>query len=901
MNNWHAKSIDSIFKELNTSEKGLRADDAQKRIREKGENILTKEKKTSALHVLLSQFKSSVIYILLFAAIVSYSTGEMPEFFVVSFIILIVILLGFFQEYKASKEMEALKNLTPKMTKVLREGKPIEVMTKDITLGDIIHLERGNLVPADMRIIQCNNLHVDESAMTGESVPVTKTERIIKEGVPLAEMSNMLFAGTQVTNGNAVCVVVKTGKETELGKISTNISEIKDEATPLQKRVDKLGKQISYGVVAICVLVFFIGLWRGESIVGILLLSIAVAVAGIPESMPPTIAVTLAYGVKNMAKKNAIIKRLPAVETLGTCTVICSDKTGTLTQNKMVIEKIITFDSEFDVTGSGFDPKGLFLMEGKKISPDKHKTLSKVFEIGVLCNNADIKEVKGEWSIDGEPTEGALIVMAKKAGMDKLDMYTISPRIKEHPFDADRKCMSTVHRVAKKEMVYSKGAPELLLRKANYYFRNGEIKRLTKDVSEKILAKNMEYASKGMRVLGLAFKEHKSKKYEIEHVESDLVFVGLVAMRDPPEPNAKESVNICRQAGIKVVMITGDNKITAEAIAKDLGICAEGDTVIEGSELDKLNDDNFLKIIDSIHVYARATPKHKLRIVETLQKKGHIVAMTGDGVNDAPALKKADIGIAMGKRGTDVAKEAAEMVLVDDNFSTIAGAVKEGRTIYTNIRKSLYYELTTSISEVILILIAVIIGMSPPLTALMVLFLNLVTGDLPALGLTVEKSPKNIMLQKPRSPKESIINEYLMLKIAQIVPIFVLGTLIMYMVELVVKAGGVPKAQTIAFITMIAFELFHVFNAKSWDETAFTWDSLKNIFLNGGVIYSVLFVYLVIYFPPAHRLFEIVPLSAVEILLIVAVASSVLFYNEIQKAILNTEISEREKMAINQA
>jgi Ca2+-transporting ATPase len=895
---WHSKHIKEVLERLNTSEKGLSSSEAAKRLKENGLNAISHEKKAPALKALISQFKNFTIYILLFADIISLTTNELPEFIVISIIIFVVILMGFFEEYKASKEIEALKNLTPRKAKAYRDGKLIEILAQDIAPGDIILLERGNIIPADARIISCNNLHVDESTLTGESVSVVKKEGIQRDAAILAEQYNMAFASTQITNGNAIAVVVRTGKQTEIGKVSSMMSKIKEEETPLQKRLDRLGEQLSIGVFIICVLIIVIGLLRGESLPGLLLLAVAVAVAGIPESLPTTIAITLALGVKRMASRNAIVKRLPAVETLGTCTVICSDKTGTLTQNKMVIEKIFTLDTEVDVTGSGFEPKGFFMVEGKTIDPKKHHTLTKVLEVGVFCNNSDIKKTGEGWDVDGEPTEGAFVVLAKKAGMEKKELHIKFPRLKEHPFDPVRKCMSTVHLVKKRHMVYSKGAPEILLKKADYYLENGIIKKMTQKIRRIILESNERFAKAGKRVLALAFKEHEPGKLEIQHVESELVFVGLAIMRDPPEEHAKESVQLCKDAGVRVVMITGDNRVTAEAVARELGIYEKGDLIIEGNELEKLNEEGFLGIIEKVRVYARTTPKHKLRIVEALQKKGFVVAMTGDGVNDAPALKKADIGVAMGKRGTDVAKEASEMIIKDDNFSTIVSAIKEGRTIYANMQKFIYYSLTTCMSEVIIILIAIILSSQPILTALMILFLNLVTGDFPALALSVEQSSKNIMKQRPRSSKESILSDYLLLKTTQNVPFVVLGTIGIYMWELLINHAHETRAQTAAFVALIFFELFHVFNAKSWEESVFSIKSLTNVYLNAGIIFSLLLTFLVVYFPPAQWVFGTVSLAANEVIVIFLTTSIIVFFNEIQKTMVNAEIKEREKMAV---
>ncbi|MBU0535414.1 MAG: cation-translocating P-type ATPase [Nanoarchaeota archaeon] len=895
---WHSKDVKYVFDKLGASEKGFSSDEALKRLKEYGPNIITKEKKVSIFGVFLRQFKNFIIYVLLFAAVISFVIGDVTEFAVISIIVAVIILISFFEEYKASKEMEALKKLTPRKAKVLRDSRIMEIVASDVVPGDILHLDRGDFLPADARVISCNNLRVDESTLTGESVPVVKKECTLQKAV-MAEQCNMLFAGTIITNGNCVAVVVATGKNTELGKISKMIGDVKEETTPLQKRLDKLSKQLSLGTFVICIFVVLLGVWRGQPLHEMMLLAVAVAVSGIPESLPTVVAVTLALGVKKMARRNAIIKRLPAVETLGTCTAICSDKTGTLTQNRMVIESIFTLDTEVQVTGEGFSPEGLFMFEGKKIDPTKHKTLSKAIEVGVFCNNSELKKVEEEWDIEGEPTEGAFVVMAKKAGLIKADMHLRSPRVKEHPFDPVRKCMTTVHLVNKKPIVYSKGAPELLLKKAKHYYSNGRITKLNKHVIEKILEKNHEFAKKGMRVLGLAFKEHNNKQYELKHVESELVFVGLVAMRDPPEPNAKESVRLCKEAGTKVVMITGDNRTTAEAIAKDLGIYSENDLIIEGPELDKMDDASFSHIVNKVTVYSRATPKHKLRIVEALQKQGHIVAMTGDGVNDAPALKKADIGVAMGKRGTDVAKEAAEMVIKDDNFSTIVNAIQEGRTIYANMRKFIYYLLAGNISEVSLIFIAILLGMSPPLTAIMILFLNLVTSDLPALGLCVEKPPKDLMKQRPRNPKEGILSDYLLLKIAQVIPFIVLGTIALFMWEIVIKHGSLEKAQTMAFATIVFFELFHIFNAKSWDESAISFKSLNNIYLTLGILFSSLLTIAVIYIPFAQNIFHTVSLSFSEWVTIGIMTSAILFFVEIQKTAINSEIRERERMEIH--
>ncbi|MFC2136416.1 cation-translocating P-type ATPase [Bacteroidota bacterium] len=839
-----------------------------------------------------------MIWILFTAAIISLFIGHTIEFIVIIIIIGLIVLLSFFMEYKASKDMDALIELTPKKSLVIRNKEEKEISSKELTIGDIIVLKRGGVVGADAVLIESNNLKLDESTLTGESLSVHKFSGQLTGTIELANRTNMVFSGSNITDGSGLAVVVNIGMQTEIGNISSMIKSIKDETTPLQKRLDKLTKQISIAVIFIAVAVFFIGVWKGTSATTMFIFSMAVIVSGIPESLPTVVAVTLAKGVKRMADKNAIVKRLPSVETLGTTTVICTDKTGTLTQNKMLAENIFTSDLELTITGKGYEPIGLFLKENIQIDPNKHKTLSKLLEIGILCNNSDIKKKETEWVVDGEATEGALIVLGHKAGLIKSDLHKSMVRIKEHPFDSERKCMSTIHSHKDGDFVYSKGAPELLIKKAKYYLNNGKILKLDPSTEKQFMKKNKEYASKGLRVLGLAFKEHKGSS-ELKNVESELIFVGLVSIRDPPEPSAKKSIKLCKEAGIKVVMITGDNELTAKAIGSELGIYNDRDIILTGKQLQRMSDLDLEKIVNNVTVYARVTPAHKLRIVKTLQRAGHIVAMTGDGVNDAPALKNADIGIAMGVCGTDVAKESAELILKDDNFTTIVNAVEEGRTIYENIRKFISYLLVGNLSEILIVLIAVIVGMNLPLTALMILFINLVTSEFPALGLSFEKPSEKIMKQNPRDPKEGILSNYIIFKIAQIAPLIILGTVILYQWELVFGAKDIFKAQTIAFATIIFFELFHTLNVRSWDESIFTKGFFSNKYLLGGVTLSSLLTITVIYWAPLQRIFGTMTLNVQDWILILVVSLSVIGYVEIQKTLVQVELKERDKMELH--
>ncbi|RMF06086.1 HAD family hydrolase, partial [Candidatus Woesearchaeota archaeon] len=526
------------------------------------------------------------------------------------------------------------------------------------------------------------------------------------------------------------------------------------------------------------------------------------------------------------------------------------------------------------------------------------KTISKLIEIGVLCNNSELKYKDNEWTVDGEVTEGALVVLAAKAGIKKEELHQRHKRIKEHPFDPSRKLMSTVHVVEDRKIAYVKGAPERVLERCSYYFTQGKVKKLDAATKEKIMNKNSEFASSGLRVLALAFKEVKGDHHDINEVESNLCFVGLVSIRDPPQESVKESIEKCKMAGIKVVMITGDSEPTARAISQELGILTKDSHSITGPELDSMDDEEFLKVVENITVYARVTPEHKLRIVNAFQAKGHIVAMTGDGVNDAPALKKADIGVAMGMKGTEVAKEAAEIVLKDDNFTTIVKAVEEGRNIYSNIRRFIYYLLVGNISEVIVLVLAVLIGAPLPLTALMYLFLNLVTSDFPAIGLALEKVNPRIMRQKPRDPQEGILSDYIMLKIAQLIPLVVLGTLTTFMWFLLMKKTPLPEAQTAAFVTLIMFELFHAYNARSLQESVFSIGIFSNKYLNIGVLASFLATLTLLYFPPAARVFGVVPLNTSEWISITLMAASILFFMEIEKVVVSSEIKERKKLEL---
>lgn len=896
---WHAKSIQEVFDSLNTSHSGLTGEEVHNRLKEYGANTLQKKHKNPIPGIIINQFRSFIIWVLLLTAAISFIISHTIEGYVILTIIGFIILLNFFMEYKAAKDMQSLSKLVAKTATVIRNSQKMKIPSREIVPGDILVLNRGDILNADARIIECEGLSVDESVLTGESVPVNKITNVLHQETALAQRENMLFSGTQVMKGHGLAVVVATNFSTQFGKIGKLLSDIETQTTPLQKRLNILSRQIAIFAASLSMVAFIVGLFHSIQWTEMLIFSMAIIVSGIPESLPTVVAIALAIGVKKMAKHNAIIKRLPAVETLGTCSVICTDKTGTLTQNKMMVESIFTMQSEVAVTGQGYVPEGTFKRNNDTISIEEGSDLHTLMKIGLLCNNSDIKMADDLWLVDGEPTEAALVALARKAGIDRESLKD-QKRLEEHSFDPKRKMMSTVHTLGEHRSVQAKGAPEFLLQRSAQYLDGDQAKDLDDNIREEFLKKNHNYASKGYRVLGLAYRDH-AHSLEINEVEKDLVFVGLVAIRDPPDKLALESIKSCQEAGIKVVMITGDNKLTAAAIAKDLGILTPEDNILTGEELDMLTDakehEEFLRMIPTVTVYARTTPEHKLKIVENLQKKGHIVAMTGDGVNDAPALKKADIGIAMGQRGSDIAKESSELILKDDKFTTIAHAVEAGRTLYDNIRKFIYYVLVGSISEVLLILLAVIIGITLPLTALMVLFINLVTSEFPAIGLAVERPNRNIMRQKPRDPREGLLNDFIIMRIVSTVPLLILGSVALYIWEMF-STGNVAKAQTVTFATIIMFELFHTFNAKTWGESILNRSLFTNKALLVGVGVSFALMLFAIYFQPFQAVLGTTFLNLKDWVLIFCVSFSVIFHVELRKWFLKIELKEREKVEI---
>jgi Ca2+-transporting ATPase len=773
-------------------------------------------------------------------------------------------ILGFIQEYRAEKAIKALKKMASLQAVVLRDGKEKKIPAKDLVPGDIILLETGEKVPADARLIEVVNLHTQEAALTGESVPIEKISEKLGDNLQVADMKNMIFSGTIITSGRGKAVVTATAMKTEIGKIAEMIQEEGIKLTPLQLNLKKFGHILGIMIIAACIIIFFAGVFIGIKKLEMLMIAISLAVAAIPEGLPAIVTIALALGTQRMVKRHALIRKLPSVETLGGTTVICTDKTGTLTMNEMTVKKLFMNDKIIDVSGTGYEKAGVFSYQGGHINP---KEFGLLLRIGALCNNAKLDN----GSVIGDPTEACLIVSAEKAGIMHDEMALKYPRLGEIEFTSERKRMSTMHSVEGRKLVYCKGAPDIILDHCDRIYRNGSVERLTKAEKDNILKINEQFSSEALRVLGFAFKEYAKLD------ENDLVFVGLQGMIDPPRHGVKEAIEKCKRAGIKVIMITGDHKVTAEAIGKEIGLIGRA---VDGKYLDSVED--ISSVVEDIVIYARVNPEHKAKILEALKKKGHIVAMTGDGVNDAPAIKKADMGIAMGITGTDVAKEASDMILTDDNFISIVNAIEEGRTIYDNIRKFIQYLLSTNLGEVLTIFIAIMIapffGHNVPLTALQILWMNLVTDGLPALALGVDPADKNFMERKPKNTKENLITRSKSLEMVVVGIIMMIGTLALF--KFYDPKVDIVKAETIAFTTLVMYQMFYVLTLRSETKSFFMINPFMNIKLIVAVAVSVILQYIVVHIGFFQKVFGTVDLSLADWGLIIAVSSSVLFYSE---------------------
>lgn len=886
MREWHRMSAAEALKALETTAKGLDDDEAKARLQRYGLNELQEKKKTPQWALFLSQFKDVLVLILIAAAAVSAFLGELLDASVILLIVVLNAVLGFVQERRAENALEALKKLSSKKAQVLRSGKSEIIDAKEIVPGDVLLLSVGDRVPADCRLLEEFNLKADESVLTGESVPVSKSTDAAKNDVPVAERHSMLFSGTTVVYGRCTAVAAETGMRTEFGKIARILQQEERTQTPLQQKLDAFGKQLGAAIIAICAIIFVLGFAQGKDALQMFLTAVSLAVAAIPEGLPAVVTITLAVGLLRMAKRNVIVRRLSSVETLGSTTVIASDKTGTLTVNQMTVRKLYVNDEIISVTGEGYDLSGKFMVGGKEISAGEDLKL--LLTVGMLCNDAKIEK-----GIIGDPTEAALLVSARKTGLP--DLREKYKRVAEAPFDSARKMMSVLCSTDRGGVIYTKGAVEEVLRRCVGFYYNGSVERLTEEKRERIMKVNEQFAKDALRVLAFATKNIEGRKV----VEKELVFVGLQAMIDPPRPEVKVALRKCEEAGIKVVMITGDHRETAVAVAKELEMLNSG-KVLTGAELDKLSDSEYLAIVDDVAVYARVSPQHKVRITEALKKKGHIVAMTGDGVNDAPALKKADIGIAMGITGTDVTKEASSMVLADDNFASIVAAVEEGRGIFDNIRKFVNYLLAANIGEVLIILLALLLFRDSsglfvlPLLPLQLLWVNLVTDGLPALALGMEPIEKDVMKRKPRNPRESVMNREAVKFIAFASVLMAAATLAQFYIEF--STEGIEKARTVAFTTIVITELFIALSMRS-NMPLHKAGFLINRKLLLAVMLSLALQLAVVYVPFLNPVFDTVPITIGEWLGILAVSLGVFAVLEGRKAMNKTASDNNLKLA----
>jgi len=892
IDNPHTMDIEEVLKTLKTDLKGLSEEEAKKRLEQYGFNELVTAKKISPLKIFLEQFKDVLVIILLIATVVSMLIGEILDATVIVAIVFACVILGFTQEYRAEKALEALKKLAAPTATVLRNGRIMEIPAKEVVPGDIILIEAGDRIPADARLIEAIDLRVDEAVLTGESVPVPKsTEPLPEAKIPVADRRNMVFMGTHTTYGRGKAVVTATGMNTEFGKIASMLQYVEEEKTPLQERLEHVGKWLGILCLVVCFAVAALGIFRGLPPLEMFIWGVSLAVAAVPEALPAVVTISLAVGVQRMVKRNAIVRKLYAVETLGCVNVICSDKTGTITKNEMTVREIYVDDKIIKVTGSGFDIKGEFYAENNKINPKNMSDLSLVLRIGALCNNAQLETKSEETVFVGDPTEVALLVSAVKAGMDLEELNKKYPRVGELPFDSVRKRMTTIHITPEGEKVaYVKGAPEVILQLCSHIYSNGEVKRLTEEKRQQLLEIVQEMASRALRVLAMAYKKlDKTENYSTETVEKDLIFVGLQGMIDPPREEVIPAMKLCQEAGIKVVMVTGDHKLTAVAVAKEIGLLegpSEDKRVLTGAELNEISDEELEKIVDDISVYARVSPEHKVRIVNALKKRGYVVAMTGDGVNDAPAVKRADVGIAMGIKGTDVTKEASEMILADDNFATIVAAVEEGRGIYDNIKKYLMYLLSCNVGEIFLMFVASLIGLPLPLLAIHILLINLTTDGLPAIALSIDPPDPDIMKRPPRDPKESVFTP-------RIKGIIGLGGSLMAIIGIPLfawtyfRTSNLLYAQTMIFFWMTLFEMFRAFPCRSERKTSFELGFTTNKYLLYGIFSSILITLLIIYVPALQPLFKTTPLKPTDLLIAAFLSITSLIVIDLGKTIAN--------------
>ncbi|WKZ34911.1 MAG: cation-translocating P-type ATPase [Anaerolineales bacterium] len=872
-NTWYAKTSEEVFAELKSRPAGLKQAEAEQRLTEYGPNEIQAAKRISAWEILFEQFKNILILILLGATILSLFLGHGVESIVIAVIVLFAVFLGFIQEYRAERAIEALRRMAAPTASVLRDDAEVKVPARELVPGDVILVHTGDRIPADARLLESVNLQVDEAALTGESVPLEKsTEPLPNAELSLGDRSNMVYAGTAATYGRGQAVVVATGMYTEFGKIAQLLQTVESGRTPLQQNLDRVGTALARAAFVVVALIVALGLMRGQPFVEMLIFGIALAVAVVPEALPAVVTISLAIGVQKMVKRNALIRRLPAVETLGSTSVICSDKTGTLTKDEMTVRKVYAAGELFTVSGPGYAPVGEFSRDGKPVTemPDG---LRQMLTAATLASDTHLvsgaeNESGSEWDIKGDPTEGALVVAAAKAGLQKEALDAEYPRVQEIPFTSESKRMTTLHQTKDGVIAYAKGAPEVILDDCDWQLTPDGPKPLDARGRKQVLDQAQKMAGEALRVLGIACKENVN----LETAQTGMTFLGLTGMIDPPRSEAKEAIAVCEEAGIRAVMITGDHPATARAVANELGLLKTG-RVVSGAELEAMSDEQFKKEVETIDVYARVSPAHKLRVVTALQANEHIVAMTGDGVNDAPALKKADIGIAMGITGTDVTKEAAAMTLTDDNFASIVAAVEEGRGVFGNIKKYLMFLLSSNIGEITLMAAATLLGLPLPLTAVQLLYVNLATDGLPALALAVDPSDADIMRRKPRNPLTGIFTRPVkwILGIAGLWSGFVNISLFIWALN---SGRSMEEAMTMTFMSLVVIQFFKAYNHRSEHRTVFE-RPFRNKWLNLAIVWEFSLLLLIVYLPFLHEPFSTYSLPPIDWVIIFAVAATI--------------------------
>ncbi len=868
MNDYFSKDIRESVRKLKTDLlQGLSGQEAQKRLKENGHNRLQGAAERTLFQLFAEQFKDFLVIILIVAAIISMVVGIVQgegifDSLVIIAIVIVNAIIGVNQETKANNALKALKEMSSPQAKVIRNGSIVRMTSDELVTGDVVILDAGDFIPADVRLVESFNLKIDEAALTGESVPVEKNcESILPDGAPLGDRVNSAFMGTVITYGRGKGIVSATGMETQMGNIAAMLNESEEETTPLQKKLDSLGKVLGIVCIAVCAIIFVLGLLQGDELMEIFMVSVSLAVAAIPEGLTVVVTVILAMGMQQMVKSHAIIKSLSAVETLGSTTVICSDKTGTLTQNKMTVVKVFDHEKAYDVTGTGYSREGSVTVEDGRLSSN----ITELIKGAVLCNDAVYDIEKSQ--IIGDPTEGAMLVLGEKVGLSKDRLNEEYRRVQEIPFDSDRKLMSTFHEKDAELTIYTKGAPDEILKRCTRIYKDGVVSEITEADRMKILEANSGFAKSALRVLGVASKAVKTLD-DFGGQENSLTYLGLMCMIDPPREEVKPAVDECRKAGIRVKMITGDHKITASAIAGDLGIMSPGEEALEGAEIQLLSDEELREKVKTVNVFARVSPEHKVRLVSACKANGEIVAMTGDGVNDAPSLKRADIGVAMGITGTDVSKEAADMILTDDNFVSIVHAVEEGRTIYNNIRKVVGYLLSCNIGEILLIFLAMLFNLPMPLMPIHLLSINLITDAFPAFALGMEEREPGIMNQKPRDPNESIIDKKMRVAVAMQSLFLGIGALTAFYIGHISYRGvegGETIARTMCFVALILGELFRAYSNRSEKRSIFGIRLLSNAFLNKCVIASFAFLVVVVYVPFLNTIFSTAPLTLTQL------------------------------------